>query len=56
MQAEIARLRKYVETLEKERLQAQITMEARELDLDAATSDLKILEYKMRRIERKKIN
>mgnify|MGYP001038417420 CR=1 FL=1 len=54
MQAEIARLRKYVETLEKERLQAQITMEARELDLDAATSDLKILEYKMRRIERKK--
>ena len=56
MQAEIDRLRKYVETLEKERRQAHITMEAIELDLDAATSDLKILEYKMRRIERKKIN
>ena len=52
MQAEIDRLRKYVETLEKERLQAQMIMEARELDLDAATSDLKILEYKMRRAER----
>jgi len=51
MQAEIDRLRKYVETLELERLQAQVTLEARELDLNAATSDLEILEYKMRRVE-----
>tara|TARA_R110001592_G_scaffold353086_1_gene651705 strand:+ start:463 stop:681 length:219 start_codon:yes stop_codon:yes gene_type:complete len=45
-------LREHVESLEKEVLLAQTTLEARELDLNCATSDLERLDYKIRIAER----